>query len=235
MTQPGFSFNANTFVQEGHESASGEWSDNTLQDIAKIRSLYPELKHWGDLALGCAFGDFSQDVLAVSWANWAISQRDELFLNYCCWRQTKGPWEFGLDSDTLDMNTTDFAHIDRKTIKKAIQALDEIAQNLRTPRQSEAKLELELRLREIEEIQKNNDDKKIMDTDGENRPLRCFLMQYGQPSLTVGAMKKHMTMCGYPFWPKWVNEKADTTHLTKGGAQSWIRHLLSLEHTKENT
>lgn len=133
------------------------------------------------------------------------------------------------------MNTTELIPIDRKTIVRAIQALNEIEHDIRTQEQSDAKLALESRLQEIEEIKKDNDNKKMMDTDGENRPLRCFLMQYGQPSLTVGTMKKHMTMCGYPYWPSWVNDKAATTHLTKGGAQSWIRHLLSLEHTKEST
>ena len=102
MTPSSFSFKATTFVQEGYESAPGDWSDDSLQDIAKIRSLYPELNHWGDLAIGVAFGDFSQDVFAVSWADWMATERDEIFLNYCCWRQIKGPWEFGLDSDTLE-------------------------------------------------------------------------------------------------------------------------------------
>jgi hypothetical protein len=53
------------------------------------------------LAIGCAFGDFSQDVLEVSWADWMTTNRDEIFLNYCCWRQTRGKWKCGLDDERL--------------------------------------------------------------------------------------------------------------------------------------
>lgn len=64
--------------------------------------------------------------------------------------------------------------------------------------------------------------------DGENRAIRCFLMQYGVPGLTVGAMKKHMELCGYPYWPDWaVGQNGE--HLTKGGAQHWLRYLFALE------
>jgi len=72
-------------------------------------------------------------------------------------------------------------------------------------------------------------ERTLMDTDGENRAVRCFLMIYGAQSLTVGEMMKHMERCGYPLWPDWVAEAAPTGHLTKGGAQHWIRHLFSLE------
>jgi hypothetical protein len=48
--------------------------------------------------------------------------------------------------------------------------------------------------------------------------------------MTVGKMKKHLTNCGYPFWPTWCDEpNGDGMHLTKGGAQAWLRHLFSLE------
>lgn len=98
---PAFQFDAGTFVRRGSEADPGEWSDETVREIAGLRALYPELSHWGDLAIGCAFGDFSQDVLEVSWAQWMLTERDEGFLNYCCWRQTHGKWEFGLDEDRL--------------------------------------------------------------------------------------------------------------------------------------
>jgi hypothetical protein len=65
--------------------------------------------------------------------------------------------------------------------------------------------------------------------DGENRAVRWFLACYGGASgVTVGAMKRHLTNCGYPFWPTWVAEQ-DREHLTKGGAQHWLRHLFALE------
>jgi lysophospholipase L1-like esterase len=69
-----------------------------------------------------------------------------------------------------------------------------------------------------------------MDDEGENLAVRVFLMQYGTPGLTVGAMSRHMSRCGYPLWPAWVNGDAwDGGHLTKAGAQLWLRHLFSLE------
>lgn len=67
--------------------------------------------------------------------------------------------------------------------------------------------------------------------DNENQAIRTFLMLYGgEHGISVGDMKKHMTMSGYPLWPTWVdNELELKAHLTKSGAQGWIRHLLNLE------
>lgn len=68
-----------------------------------------------------------------------------------------------------------------------------------------------------------------VDEDGENRPLRYFLLQYGgNTSHSVPSMRDHMKRCGYPgFWPEWA-EKYEG-HLTKAGAQLWIKFLISLE------
>lgn len=64
--------------------------------------------------------------------------------------------------------------------------------------------------------------------DGENRAVRCFLMLYGTPGLTAGKMMQHMSASGWAFWPEWVPEQREQ-HLTKGGAQHWLRHLFALE------
>jgi hypothetical protein len=69
----------------------------------------------------------------------------------------------------------------------------------------------------------------ITDEEGENLAVRCFLMQYGTPGLTVGTMKRHMRLCGYPLWPEWAEDQ-DGQHLTKAGAQLWIRYLFALEY-----
>lgn len=74
-----FVFDAATFVRPGDETDPGEWSDETRGEIAKLRNLYPELAHWGDLALGGAFGEMSQDVLSVGWAHWMFEEREEFF------------------------------------------------------------------------------------------------------------------------------------------------------------
>ncbi len=71
----------------------------------------------------------------------------------------------------------------------------------------------------------------LLGEDGENRALRSFLMQYGLPGLTVGAMRDHMKRSGWggEYWPFFVSASNRDAHLTKGGAQVWIRHLLAME------
>jgi hypothetical protein len=71
----------------------------------------------------------------------------------------------------------------------------------------------------------------VQDAEGENKAVRSFLMLYGQPGLTVGQMKKHMARSGFTSWPEWVETEPHGAHLTKAGAQLWIRHLFALEPT----
>lgn len=91
-----FTFDPEVFVNKGHGLDSGEWNEQDRKDIAQLRESYPELAHWGDLAIGTAFSSFSNDVLEVNWGNWIIGERSEDFLTYCCWRQLKGNWSFGM-------------------------------------------------------------------------------------------------------------------------------------------
>lgn len=51
---PNFIFNPETFVTPGHGSDPGEWNDDDRKDITTLRYLYPEIAHWGDLAI-CQF------------------------------------------------------------------------------------------------------------------------------------------------------------------------------------
>lgn len=90
-------FSAKIFVAEGYETSDGCWCERDCQLIKQLRNDYPELSHWGDLALGCAFDDFSRDVLNCGWAEWVAGQRTETFLNYCYWRQEKGQGIDGID------------------------------------------------------------------------------------------------------------------------------------------
>lgn len=73
--------------------------------------------------------------------------------------------------------------------------------------------------------------RNLMDTDGENRAVRAFLMHYGAPGLSVGQMKAKLRMAGWNgCWPAWCDEQGeDKEHLTKAGAQLWLRHLFALE------
>jgi hypothetical protein len=72
-------------------------------------------------------------------------------------------------------------------------------------------------------------ERELLDVDGENRAVRAFLMLYGQRGVTAVSMKKHMEQMGYPYAPAWVEEEPG--HLTKGGAQLWLRLLFALENS----
>lgn len=49
-------------------------------EIHLLRQLYPELNHWGDLALFMAWGSYSQDNFNLNWH--PVAQRDQTFLGY---------------------------------------------------------------------------------------------------------------------------------------------------------
>lgn len=80
------------------------------------------------------------------------------------------------------------------------------------------------------------DQRDLLDEDGENRAVRTFLMQYGAPGLTIGAMRSHMTRSGWgeEVIPPFARSAYSAEHLTKAGAQIWIRHLFSLEQHSGN-
>ena len=67
----------------------------------------------------------------------------------------------------------------------------------------------------------------LIDADGENLAVRCFLAAYGCGTCTVEGMRDHLSECGFPYWPRWA--ESESGHLTKGGAQLWLRHLFELE------
>mgnify|MGYP003442956767 CR=1 FL=1 len=71
-------------------------------------------------------------------------------------------------------------------------------------------------------------DRELLDDDGENRAVRTFLMLYGTPGLTSTKMRDHMRASGFKdHSPDWVDQAP--WHLTKGGAQHWLRLLFALE------
>lgn len=69
----------------------------------------------------------------------------------------------------------------------------------------------------------------LLDDDGENQAVRSFLLLYGQPGLTVARMREHMDLSGWGSAPVWTGLPESQGHLTKAGAQSWLRHLFTLE------
>lgn len=78
-------------------------------------------------------------------------------------------------------------------------------------------------------------DRELLDEDGENQAVRTFLMAYGEPGLTVARMRRHMELAGWPQAPEWTTKPEAQGHLTKGGAQDWLRHLFALEESKQPT
>jgi hypothetical protein len=75
--------------------------------------------------------------------------------------------------------------------------------------------------------------RELLDDDGENRAVRTFLQLYGGASSpTIGQMRGRLEASGFDkFWPDWVCSEFPSTHLTKGGAQDWLRHLFGLEQS----
>jgi hypothetical protein len=96
-----FKFEASTFVQKGDENSEGEWPREFKDHIEQLRVIYPELKNWGSLAIGSAWGDFSQDVMQVIWVDW-IDERANDFLSYCYYRQEHGKWIYTDDFSRLE-------------------------------------------------------------------------------------------------------------------------------------
>ncbi len=71
----------------------------------------------------------------------------------------------------------------------------------------------------------------LVDAEGENLAVRSFLLQWGSvPGLTVGLMRRHMQLSGWHnMHPRWVDETPTKEHLTKAGAQLWLRFLFDME------
>ena len=73
--------------------------------------------------------------------------------------------------------------------------------------------------------------KRDLVVDGENRAVRSFLACYGcTPGITVKQMRDHLEASGYSYWPEWVDAQSNwPIHLTKNGAQGWLRYLFDME------
>ncbi len=79
------------------------------------------------------------------------------------------------------------------------------------------------------------DRELLRDTDGENRAVRSFLMQYScDRSIKVDTMRQNMERSGWKQHPTWSNNNPE--HLNKAMAQAWLRFLFALENktTKDN-
>ncbi|ECE6512188.1 hypothetical protein DTG00_13085 [Salmonella enterica subsp. enterica] len=89
-----FEFDMVTFVTDTEEQ-DFSLDSQTLNELAAMRPLYPELAHWTRFAFFAAWGAYSQDIYAISWVDWMTRQRDEGFLAYCYARQRWPAFDFG--------------------------------------------------------------------------------------------------------------------------------------------
>jgi len=99
-----FRFEASTFVNNKRaEMGNGDYDPSTRAELSILRSLYPEISHWGDIALAAAWGDYSEDCWMLSWEPVTPeTTRSENFLNYLCWRQTRGEYPRGAGDEIAD-------------------------------------------------------------------------------------------------------------------------------------
>lgn len=88
---------------------------------------------------------------------------------------------------------------------------------------------------EYHSLPARQDGLQMVDDEGENRAVRMFLALYGgRYGITAEQMRKHLAMAGFNgAWPQWASNH--NGHLTKAGAQLWIRHLFSLEQSAEQS
>lgn len=90
MWQGGVRFDPSVFEAEiSHANGSEGGAEFSREDVMALRRNHPELSAWSDAVIAKAFGDFSSDVLEVSWAEWLLDRRSDLFLCYCRWRQKR--------------------------------------------------------------------------------------------------------------------------------------------------
>ncbi|EHM5632421.1 hypothetical protein R2C72_004610 [Salmonella enterica] len=89
-----FEFDMGTFVTDTEEQ-DFSLDSQTLNELAAMHPLYPELAHWTRFAFFAAWGAYSQDIYAISWVDWLTRQRDEGFLAYCYARQRWPAFDFG--------------------------------------------------------------------------------------------------------------------------------------------
>lgn len=80
---------------QGSDEMAREWvfGPNDAADAAALRQFYPELQSWSDAHLICAWGNYSQSILAVGFAD--VYQRDAGFLAYLYVRQEAPGFDFG--------------------------------------------------------------------------------------------------------------------------------------------
>lgn len=59
--------NSKHFASPGCECDAGQYTPEDRDLFAEIKKAWPELSSWGDLAIGVAWGSYTQDVYLLSW------------------------------------------------------------------------------------------------------------------------------------------------------------------------
>lgn len=72
-------FNPLLFVSDNQFPIT-DGADEIMEGVKRLRENYPELSHFSDLAIHCAWMSYSEDYWLVSWYD--ITSREENFLGY---------------------------------------------------------------------------------------------------------------------------------------------------------
>lgn len=97
--------NTHHFANAGYEFSDGEYSVEDRELFNTIRIICPELSSWGDMPIGVAWGNFSQNVYLLSWLD-----KDQInitresfveFLSFIYWHDVHGEPKWDLSPDEL--------------------------------------------------------------------------------------------------------------------------------------
>jgi hypothetical protein len=77
-----YTFVPTAFISPGFEQDEGDFSEDSKFTLTQLRQVVPEISEWGTLALGIAWGDYSQAILGVSWLDDCEPDRRGGFLAY---------------------------------------------------------------------------------------------------------------------------------------------------------
>ncbi|OIH11964.1 hypothetical protein A7M79_00300 [Acinetobacter baumannii] len=88
-----FEFDSETFVAPDSDKPKvGHIPDVLNMSMKDLRDFYPELSHWNTFVIYIAYHQYAED-FNLEHNDPCETERNELFLNYCCWRQTRGEFD----------------------------------------------------------------------------------------------------------------------------------------------
>src|SRR3546814_33751 len=77
-----FKLEPETFVSLGAGQLAGDFPETTRSQLDRLQVTYPELKHWGHLAINAAWRAYSQMIMEMEWCEDRFNVRDQSFLSF---------------------------------------------------------------------------------------------------------------------------------------------------------